>query len=158
MEKKKFQILKVLSVAALLIGMVITVGIFNDPDSHVGRHDQVREENAPHAHDEYNPLLMSAPRSGSWPTVRKHFLETPGNDCCAVCGSREQIEVHHVKPFHEHPELELDPTNFITLCRDHHFHVGHLDNWKNSNPNVREDARKIHDKLFDKMNPNKKAY
>lgn len=127
-----------------------------DPSYSIGEYNADNEEKAPHAHDQYNPHLMMGPRSGQWPTVRKHFIESPGNDCCAVCGSKENLEVHHVQPFHEHPEKELDPKNLITLCRDHHFRVGHLGNWKNSNPNVRSDSRIQHDKLFDKMNPEKK--
>jgi len=84
------------------------------------------------------------PRSNHWPTVRKHYLEK--FPTCAACGGKLNIEVHHMQPFHLHPELELDETNFITLCEtpkegDHcHLHFGHLGNWKNFNPNVIPDA------------------
>jgi hypothetical protein len=40
--------------------------------------------------------------------------------------------------------LELDPANFISLCRrlliNHHFVVGHLRNWKRWSANVRQIA------------------
>jgi len=49
-----------------------------------------------------------------------------------------------MKPFHLHPELELDPTNLITLCmqpgQECHLYVGHGDSWKAYNPDVKQDA------------------
>lgn len=78
-------------------------------------------------------------RSGQWPKVRKeHLLIEPG---CAVCGKKDDVEVHHVLPFHKEPALELDPDNLITLCRDHHFFVGHLLSWKSWNVDVRKDSK-----------------
>lgn len=119
-------------------------------------------------------------RSGHWPTVMHHFLRNEKwegvtvtspdvkdlhiakgkwvdfNDgvdrsCCRCCGSKENLNVHHIKPFHIDPSLECDPYNLCTLCRDHHFHIGHHDNWKNSNPNVCKDC----DLMRSKLNPNK---
>ncbi len=58
----------------------------------------------------------NAKRSGHWPTVRKDYLKDHPN--CAVCSGNKKCEVHHKKPFHTHPELELEPTNFITLCEN----------------------------------------
>lgn len=91
-----------------------------------------------------------SPRSSGWYAVRNRFVgEHPA---CEACGIAVELNVHHVKPFHEHPELELDPSNLITLCREHHFRVGHdpdgpwgpkRPNWKASNPLVREHAKKI---------------
>jgi hypothetical protein len=53
-----------------------------------------------------------------------------------------------MKPFHLYPQLELDPSNLITLCeikgRDHHLLIGHLDDWESYNPNVRSDTRRYH--------------
>lgn len=87
---------------------------------------------------------FSVPRSGHWPTVRKkHLVDHPN---CALCGSNKKIEVHHIKPFHLHPDLELDPTNLITLCESGsngvicHLLFGHLGNFKSINPNVVEDV------------------
>ncbi len=86
-------------------------------------------------------------RSPEWPTVaHAHLALEPG---CMVCGHRGQgLQVHHIKPFHLYPELELDPSNLITLCeirgRDHHLLIGHLDNWESYNPQVRVDVKKYH--------------
>lgn len=49
-----------------------------------------------------------------------------------MCGGRDRLEVHHIRPFHLYPALELDPANFVTLCealRECHLQVGHLGNW-----------------------------
>jgi hypothetical protein len=61
---------------------------------------------------------------------------------CAVClcprdpVTGKQNDVHHVVPVHVDPERAADPTNLVTLCRLHHFLVGHLRSWKLHNPNV----------------------
>lgn len=70
---------------------------------------------------------------------------------CMACGHRGRgLQVHHIKPFHLHPNLELDPNNLITLCeikgREHHLLLGHLDDWESYNPNVRADVKHFHKK------------
>ncbi len=81
-------------------------------------------------------------RSSHWPAVRKAHLKL--HPACAACGHTLMVQVHHKKPFHLHPELELDPKNFITLCEcsptDHHLKLGHNGDWKSFNPNVERDA------------------
>lgn len=85
-------------------------------------------------------------RSPKWPTVRKKFLKKV--PACA-CGCTVDLEAHHVIPFHfcillGRPDLELDERNLIVLCdcpqHQHHLLIGHLDDFKTSNPKVREDA------------------
>lgn len=89
-------------------------------------------------------------RSGKWPAVRAAFVKL--NPRCAACGSANDLHVHHVKPVHTHPELELEPPNLIPLCAKHHWLVGHdpdgprgpqKPDWKKSNPFVRRDARML---------------
>jgi hypothetical protein len=100
-------------------------------------------------------FTASKPRSSKWPTVRrKHLSEHP---ICAGCGRTEdelpsdsKIEVHHIKPFHLFPELELDPTNLVTLCEcpdcEDHLDDGHTyegkSSWSINNPDVLETAAK----------------
>lgn len=83
-------------------------------------------------------------RSTHWPSVRdKHLSENP---VCAACGSKKNLQVHHKRPFHVHPELELDPVNLITLCMDDwecHLMIGHGDSFRAFNPDVLEDAKKF---------------
>jgi hypothetical protein len=92
------------------------------------------------------PPLM---RSDRWETVRKHHLET--NPFCAACGGSNDLQVHHMHPFHLFPQRELDPTNLITLCEkplhdgdkaddNHHLTLGHCGDWKNFNQKVLEDV------------------
>lgn len=92
--------------------------------------------------DELGGPRVESPRSPQWPEVRaKHLAQFPA---CAVCGSTEDVAVHHVKPFHLYPELELVPSNFLTLCErrgsNHHLEFGHLGLWAAWNPEVRYDA------------------
>ena len=90
-------------------------------------------------------------RSSKWETVRKNFLKT--NSTCAVCGGREKLEVHHKQPFCDHPELELDPSNLMTLCesKSHgvtcHLFFGHLGNYRSINKDVDRDVQIWNDKI-----------
>jgi 5-methylcytosine-specific restriction endonuclease McrA len=87
-------------------------------------------------------------RSPKWDETRKTFLcDHPE---CAVCNTRKGLEVHHELPFHIAPALELDPTNLITLCRDHHFLFGHLLDWKSFNETVKLDARTWNSKILER--------
>ena len=94
-------------------------------------------------------LLGSVPRSSEWPKVVKAYRDKNPN--CAVCGKGSSllnpINIHHVRPFHIHPELELDPMNLITLCRVDHLIFGHLKNFKSYSVDVREDAQAWNTKI-----------
>lgn len=88
-------------------------------------------------------------RSPHWAHVEKEHLSK--EPACMACGYRGKgLQVHHIKPFHLHPHLELEPTNLITLCevkgRDHHLLLGHLDQWASYNEHVREDVKRHHGK------------
>ena len=90
------------------------------------------------------------PRSGEWSTVRKKHLKEHG--VCEACGGTKGLEVHHVDPYHLNPEKELDPDNLITLCEANksitcHRCIGHLGNYKRSNPDVKRDAKYIRNML-----------
>lgn len=84
-------------------------------------------------------------RSGSWSRVRRTHLET--HNCCAACGSQKSLNVHHIVPFAQNPELELDPNNLITLCFVCHFWFGHLKNWQSYNEKVVQDSLWYREKL-----------
>jgi 5-methylcytosine-specific restriction enzyme A len=83
-------------------------------------------------------------RSDQWPNVRKSFLKR--FTTCAVCNGKDKLEVHHIQPFHLHPELELSDDNLITLCESGkhgvtcHLFIGHLGNYMNINPDVVTDS------------------
>ena len=77
-------------------------------------------------------------RSSQWPKVRAAHLKVQPE--CQWCGTTEGVEVHHVVPVHRVKELELDPTNLISLCGHDHLAVGHLMNWLSWNVSVRDDC------------------
>jgi 5-methylcytosine-specific restriction endonuclease McrA len=79
-----------------------------------------------------------AQRSPRWPRLRAVFLAAC--PCCAACGTRQGLEVHHVRPVHRFPHLELAWDNLLTLCGRCHLFVGHLGSWDSWNPEVVGDA------------------
>lgn len=108
-----------------------------------------RDEDPPKPIEELRESIdfeeMEGPRSSQWPRVRSEFVRL--HPICEACGGIEDLNVHHVEPFHLKPELELDLKNLITLCREHHFRIGHdpdgpwkpaRPNWSASNPEVRK--------------------
>ena len=82
----------------------------------------------------------SKKRNPLWDNIRdEHVLNHP---TCAACGSNKRLQVHHIQPFHLYPELELEPTNLITLCMDIsecHLLLGHGDNFRMFNPDILND-------------------
>jgi 5-methylcytosine-specific restriction endonuclease McrA len=95
-------------------------------------------------HREEHKIPPGAARSGKWPAARRAWLKK--HPRCFVCEGTKKVEVHHIHPFHLHPQLELEPSNFITLCENQkdgincHLAFGHLGNFKSYNVNVRKDA------------------
>lgn len=87
-------------------------------------------------------------RSPLWDDVRAEFLSKQKK--CVACGAKENLDVHHVKSFHEYPAEELKIRNLRALCsgpRRCHLEVGHCllggkPNWKVNNPNVDADIAK----------------
>ena len=91
-----------------------------------------------------NEKLLGA-RSSLWRKTRKEFVKN--NPTCAITGDTRRLEVHHIKDYSHHPELELDPDNLIVLRRDIHFIFGHLLNWKSINKDIKEDSRIFLEKI-----------
>ena len=90
--------------------------------------------------------FASEGRSPHWHKVRTEFIDQFPS--CAVCGGAANLDVHHIKPFHLHPKLELDKDNLLTLCRksevlggcDCHLVFGHGGSWQSFIPRVIENA------------------
>jgi len=99
---------------------------------------------------------LSTRRSPHWGAVRAEHLKN--NPVCALCEGKVKLRVHHIKPFHLHPELELEPTNLITLCEclshgiNCHLLVGHLGNFRNVNHNSVADVAAWNAKLKERNN------
>jgi hypothetical protein len=91
-------------------------------------------------------LQQGLQRSPEWPRVERDHRQL--EPVCMACGSTDNLQVHHVLPFHfcillGRPELELDQRNLITLCQgqnNHHLLLGHLDDWQSYNQAVRSDV------------------
>lgn len=92
-------------------------------------------------------VLAGEKRSSEWGKVRKEHLKE--NPVCIICGSSSDLEVHHVIPFSIDKELELAPTNLVTVCRSKqygfncHLHIAHAGSFKNYNPWILEDIDKV---------------
>lgn len=90
-------------------------------------------------------------RSPEWGKVEKAYKTM--FPACAICGSKDKVQVHHVWPFHicialDRPDLELDPRNFISLCEgesEHHLLIGHLDDFRSANVHLRADIQTFRD-------------
>ena len=84
-------------------------------------------------------------RSPKWKEIRKEWLLT--HPTCAMTGTKKKLNVHHIQPVWLFPELELSPTNFITLSEDKlygvvpHLFLGHHGNYKDFNLNVVENSK-----------------
>lgn len=91
-------------------------------------------------------IIRFAKRSPKWNSIRKKHIEN--NPICAACGSSKKLEVHHIKPVHLFPELELDPLNLITLCSEPcHLLFGHLMNFRSWNKDVIQDSSVYYTKI-----------
>lgn len=89
----------------------------------------------------FQDRTFGAQRSSKWSEVRKEHLRVEPE--CQVCHSRLLLAVHHILPFHLHPELELDKNNLVTLCFRHHLELGHFFNWKKINSEIKDWIIKI---------------
>ncbi len=91
--------------------------------------------------------VWSDKRSPEWNQVRDEYIRE--HPICAVCGTAKDLQVHHKKPFHLYPELELDKNNLITLCISKywgfncHLIAGHGGCNKYENPWIDEDIQKL---------------
>ena len=95
-------------------------------------------------------------RSPKWSKVRKEHLNIQPN--CQACGRKDNLEVHHIIPYHIDPDGELNPDNLITLCaKNCHLLLGHLMDYKSWNENVVNDCENLSSKI--KQRPyNEKSY
>lgn len=83
---------------------------------------------------------LGSKRSSQWKRVRSEHLLLHG--FCMACGGKEKLEVHHIIPFHIAPDLELVPSNLMTLCESKkkgincHLFVGHRGDYKSYRENA----------------------
>jgi 5-methylcytosine-specific restriction protein A len=114
----------------------LNIGIDNDPD-----------------HYSYATHKLTPSRSSKWPILRKRWLAIQPK--CQSCGKTTKLEVHHIRPVHLYPELELAEDNLITLCENPvfncHFTIAHNLNWLAYNPNIIEDSQLINKRIKERL-------
>lgn len=95
------------------------------------------------------------PRSSLWPKTKREF-EKNNPKVCAICRKKKGVQLHHKKPFHLHPELELEPSNLVWLCENQkdiscHLIFGHFGNFKDKyNPRIDADIKLWNERLTKK--------
>lgn len=71
-----------------------------------------------------HPDVVSTTGGRLGPTYREWRASVLERDewKCTECGNdkREDLHVHHIKPWQSHPHLRFDENNGITLCKDCH--------------------------------------
>lgn len=108
---------------------------------------------APIESTDYHDYLVGAKatkRHKDWNDKRiEKVRKTP---FCEFCKGVKLLQVHHKKPFHLWPELEMEDDNLCVLCEANRCHVmaGHLGNYKSYNPLINQLLKLVVDKPFDK--------
>jgi len=58
-------------------------------------------------------------KKNNWRKFRKHVMKKY-NDKCVLCGSTENLEVHHILPKSKYPQYEFYINNCVPLCKSCH--------------------------------------
>lgn len=93
---------------------------------------------------------FGAARSSGWAQDSRNAIKAAGGLCQMGLHKPtllNPLNTHHVIPFHVDSTKEEDPTNWIVLCRFHHYAHGHFFNWKDSNEHIREDASMFNEEV-----------
>jgi hypothetical protein len=53
-----------------------------------------------------------------WRNLRKEVLDQ--KPACSRCGSKEELQVHHIMPHRGQEELFFNPRNLVVLCKSCH--------------------------------------
>ena len=54
---------------------------------------------------------------GAWSTSKAAQIHKKNGYACVTCGSKDELECHHIKPVVTHPEEAYNIENLTTLCR-----------------------------------------
>lgn len=73
-----------------------------------------------------------------WRVQRAKAAHRKREPACRLCRIQPSFlgrsnDVHHRIPVHVDPSRACDDDNLVTLCRIHHFRVGHLGSWRDWN-------------------------
>ena len=53
----------------------------------------------------------------------KEKVKNRDGGICTNCGVNENLHIHHIKSFAQYPELRINVSNGITLCKECHMEV-----------------------------------
>jgi len=93
---------------------------------------------------------LGAERSSGWAEDSRNAIKEANNLCQMGLHKPtllNPLATHHIKSFHEFPELERESSNWIVLCRFHHFLHAHLKNWSRSNLGIQGDCDALNAKI-----------
>lgn len=66
--------------------------------------------------------------SAAWLHIRDEVLEEQHHEC-QICKAKgiytEAVTVHHIKHLRQHPELALNKSNLMAVCKDCHNELHH---------------------------------
>lgn len=88
-------------------------------------------------------------RSDIWKITKKYFLSFKENQCCNICKSDKNLNIHHysyVNIFK--PSLRKRAIHLVTLCRDCHYAIHKLS--IENNYGLRQ-AVKIYRKIYNTL-------
>ena len=71
-----------------------------------------------HGNDYMNKARFRS--SGLWKRKRAEILERDGHKC-KICGNENDLQVHHIYSLDLYPELRLENTNLVTVCKRCHM-------------------------------------
>lgn len=66
-----------------------------------------------------NSITGSIRKLHKYTVWKRKVLEENGEACC-ICGTKENLQVHHIHFAQYHPWHMIEPTNGIVLCMKHH--------------------------------------
>lgn len=67
------------------------------------------------------PLVLCKASNYNVDTVKRDlYRQLKNNKCCVICGSTENLTLHHVKPIREYPELKYRHDNLKPICKSCH--------------------------------------
>lgn len=96
-------------------------------------------------------ILLLRENSARWKQLRLEHLQKEPE--CAVCGRRNDLEVHHIIPVSFDQSRQFDPNNLITLCATPcHFAFGHFFCYHCYNKDVRRMAAEFKKAMRTKRN------
>ena len=101
-------------------------------------------------------LNLKAPDGQSmnfgWQKCRREFFKAIKHKECVCCRSKKKIEVHHILPRHIRPDLAVDFTNLIALCKGCHLRIAHLGSYFTYNEAIKLVAFFVRDNSILKKN------